>query len=108
MRNPEAPKDELARELNESGSLGLGDAHETRRELSHGAELEQGRFTIRRELGRGAMGVVYEAFDAERRELVALKTLAHPRAGREHSTTGVSETRINADGVYALKNEFRS
>ncbi len=38
------------------------------------------------------MGVVYEAFDAERREKVALKTLTH----------------VDAAGIYRLKNEFRA
>jgi hypothetical protein len=37
------------------------------------------RFELRRRLGAGGMGVVYEAFDGERQELVALKTLQ--RAG---------------------------
>ena len=50
------------------------------------------RFEIRRRLGAGGMGVVYEAYDRERDSLVALKTLAT----------------VDAGGVYRLKREFRS
>ncbi len=50
------------------------------------------RFELRRRLGAGAFGVVYEAFDRERRSRVALKTLR--RAGEE--------------ALYRLKQEFRS
>ena len=40
------------------------------------------RFTVRRQLGHGGMGVVYEVTDTERGGVVALKTLRHldPRA----------------------------
>ena len=50
------------------------------------------RFEIRRTLGSGGMGVVYEAFDRERQELVALKTLQ----------------RVDGTWISRLKSEFRS
>src|SRR5437762_2522660 len=50
------------------------------------------RFTIRRRLGSGGMGVVYEAFDRDRNQRVALKTIL----------------RMDALALYRFKHEFRS
>jgi serine/threonine protein kinase/tetratricopeptide (TPR) repeat protein len=50
------------------------------------------RFEVRRSLGAGGMGEVYEAFDRESQEIVALKTLLRAGAG----------------DIYRFKNEFRS
>lgn len=50
------------------------------------------RFRIIRPIGEGGMGVVYEAEDRERGQLVALKTLKHR----------------DVDALYRLKREFRA
>ncbi|RXH58270.1 serine/threonine protein kinase [Granulicella sibirica] len=50
------------------------------------------RFELRRELGRGGMGVVFEAWDTERRETIALKMLH----------------RSDSETILRLKQEFRS
>ncbi|MFT3926877.1 MAG: serine/threonine-protein kinase [Myxococcales bacterium] len=57
-----------------------------------GTTLAAARFTITRRIGAGGMGIVYEAYDAERRAPVALKTLVV----------------LDAAGVYRLKSEFRA
>jgi serine/threonine protein kinase/tetratricopeptide (TPR) repeat protein len=49
------------------------------------------RFEVRRKLGEGGMGIVYEAFDKKRGELVALKTT----------------TRVDPGSLYLFKQEFR-
>jgi serine/threonine protein kinase len=54
--------------------------------------LGTGRFTVRRRLGAGGMGVVYEAFDRVWQQTVALKTLA----------------RADPSAISRLKTEFRS
>ncbi len=51
-----------------------------------------GRFTVQDRLGAGGMGVVYRAFDRERGEVVALKTMR----------------RIDPRGLYRFKHEFRT
>jgi eukaryotic-like serine/threonine-protein kinase len=60
--------------------------------LHPGDGLLEGRYRIVRRLGEGGMGVVYEARDALLGIPVALKTLS----------------RLDADGIYRIKNEFRS
>src|SRR5438552_2692925 len=50
------------------------------------------RFTLRRRLGAGGMGVVYEAHDRDMDKIVALKTL----------------TRVEAAHIYRFKREFRT
>ncbi len=64
----------------------------TARVIAAGARLADGRFEILRRIGEGGMGVVFEAFDAARRENVALKTMS----------------RMEARDVYQFKNEFRA
>ncbi len=56
------------------------------------AEIWADRFQIRRVLGTGALGKVYEAYDRQRRERVALKTLRS----------------LNPEALFHLKREFRA
>src|SRR5689334_20735633 len=60
--------------------------------LAEGALLARGRFRIVRCIGRGGTGIVYDAWDAQREQRVALKLLSR------------SESRH----IYRLKNEFRA
>ena len=50
------------------------------------------RFAVRRKLGRGGFGAVYEVYDRKEAAVVALKALR----------------RVNAEEIYRLKHEFRS
>ena len=97
-RDSDAERTSLVDDANEFDSLLRRAARLTPRPgaLQHGllpgARLCGGRFEIKRRIGAGGMGVVYEAFDHERGLGVALKTLA----------------RLEPTDVYRLKNEFRA
>lgn len=75
---PSAPDELVLRQPIEDG--GDGDFTDT------------ARYEVRRRIGAGGMGVVYEVEDRARRQIVALKTLR----------------RWNAADIYRLKREFRS
>src|ERR1041385_54073 len=55
-------------------------------------ELIAGRFEVRRRLGAGGFGIVYEVLDREQQAVVALKTMLRP----------------DGDSLFRLKREFRS
>jgi hypothetical protein len=78
--------------VGESGSNPRLNPPSAPRALEIGARLVGGRFELCRYIGRGGMGLVYEAFDAERETRVALKTLSH----------------TDGQAIYDLKHEFRS
>ncbi len=57
----------------DSPSSGRGSARQRRPSGVHATD----RFEVRRRIGAGGMGVVYEALDRERNQIVALKTLKY-------------------------------
>ncbi len=74
-------------------SFALDETHHLQSEAeSLRAMLNAVRFTLVRRLGAGGMGVVYEAYDQERGELVALKTMR----------------RVDAIALVRFKQEFRT
>src|SRR5215470_3697562 len=67
------------------------------------AELETlGKYEIRRELGRGAMGVVYEGYDPMIKRVVALKTIRPDQLGGENAETIVARFRREAQAAGRL------
>ncbi len=67
------------------------------------AELESlGKYEIRRELGRGAMGVVYEGYDPMIKRVVALKTIRADQLAGENAETVIARFRREAQAAGRL------
>ncbi len=61
-----------------------------------------GKYEIRRELGKGAMGVVYEGYDPSIERVVALKTIRSDQLGGEDSTEIMARFRREAQAAGRL------
>ena len=61
-----------------------------------------GKYEIRRTLGRGAMGVVYEAFDPDIQRIVAIKTVRLPAAGDGETADDLARFRREAQAAGRL------
>lgn len=69
-----------------------------------------GKYTIRRELGKGAMGVVYEGFDPQIERTVAIKTILPQQLGGDDSQNVMARFkreaqaagRLNHPGIVAV------
>ena len=66
-------------------------------------EIDQiGKYEIRREIGRGAMGVVYEAYDPMIKRVVALKTIRPDQLAGEDAAQMIARFRREAQAAGRL------
>src|SRR6266536_6544655 len=61
-----------------------------------------GKYEIRREIGRGAMGVVYEGYDPFIKRVVALKTIRADQLSGEDSENVIARFRREAQAAGRL------
>ncbi len=61
-----------------------------------------GKYVIKRQLGRGAMGVVYEGFDPVIERVVAIKTVRLPEAGDDETAEEIARFRREAQAAGRL------
>jgi tRNA A-37 threonylcarbamoyl transferase component Bud32 len=61
-----------------------------------------GKYEIRRELGRGAMGIVYEGYDPLIKRIVALKTIRADQLAGENAETVIARFRREAQAAGRL------
>src|SRR5512145_924833 len=61
-----------------------------------------GKYEIRRELGRGAMGVVYEGYDPLIKRIVVLKTIRADQLSGENAQTIIARFRREAQAAGRL------
>ena len=61
-----------------------------------------GKYQIRRELGKGAMGVVYEGFDPVIERVVAIKTILPQQLGAEESQSAMARFKREAQAAGRL------
>ena len=64
--------------------------------------MNLGRYEIRRELGRGAMGVVYEAYDPAIKRVVALKTIRADQLASDEAPVVMARFRREAEAAGRL------
>ena len=64
-----------------------------------------GKYAIRRELGKGAMGVVYEGYDPSIERVVALKTIRADQLGGEDAPEIMARFRREAQAAGRLRKD---